>query len=303
MMNDAYLARLRQSRDAKSVIKIRFVTLRGRVGDTAIFVFEGDDDKIVYGRWIARLKPGLNYEIFVCGGKKRVRYLQGILNDDLGSLSNNTFLFIDRDFDDKEGFIEEDNLFMTDRYSVENYLVSRDVVWSVIRDEFPCHELLDLRESVCDQFQVDFDTFLKITREFNRRLYVARRSQIHLECGGLPKRVSEYAAVDVGQLEAANPPVENVIVFASPITPEADAMLSIQFDLLEPSFRYRGKNALLFFDRWLSRLADHFDARTGIFAGEAIGGRVRRNELTLGSYAARSTIPEELPAFLDKIAA
>jgi Protein of unknown function (DUF4435) len=303
MQNEEYLARLRKAREARSVIKIKFVTLKGRAGDASTLVFEGDDDKIAYGRWIARLKPDLCYEAFVCNGKRMVRELQDILYSDLGSLAERTYLFIDRDFDEHDGFIANDNLFVTDRYSIENYLVSADVVSAIVRDEFPCHELVDLRNKICQQFQKDFEEFLTITREFNRRLFVARKLQIPLEGGGLPARASDYALIDVGQVAAANPPVENTIVLSKPVSPEAETMLSIQFDNMEPQSRYRGKNAMLFFERWLGQLADHFDARSGVFASEPIAGKVRRRELTLGSYASRSPVPEGFGDFLDKIAA
>ena len=98
--NDEYIARLRQSRDSRSVIKTRFVTLKGRVGDGNILVFEGDDDKIIYNKWISRISPALSYEVFVCNGKRRVCILQAILRDDLGTLANNTYMFIDRDYDE-----------------------------------------------------------------------------------------------------------------------------------------------------------------------------------------------------------
>ena len=69
-----------------------------------MLVFEGDDDKIVYGQWIRRVRPTLRYEPFPCGGKKEVRELKNALARDLAHLDDGVFFFVDRDFNDLLGF-------------------------------------------------------------------------------------------------------------------------------------------------------------------------------------------------------
>ena len=45
----------------------------------------------------------------------------------MNELSNGVYYFIDRDFDEFANFTKEKNTFMTDCYSVENYLVSDSI--------------------------------------------------------------------------------------------------------------------------------------------------------------------------------
>ena len=176
MQSESYLHRLRSSRDSRSVMKMKLVMLRGKSPSRAILVFEGDDDKIVYGRWLPRLCPNIEYEVMVCKGKGGVCQTQKIVADDKGSLSGGIYLFIDRDYDDDRGFDAHPSLFMTEYYSVDNYLVSEQVLLGILRDEFPCHEHPELRKRVLDQFNADYDDFLSATCELNRLLFIAQSS-------------------------------------------------------------------------------------------------------------------------------
>jgi Protein of unknown function (DUF4435) len=69
-----------------------------------LLAFEGDDDKIVYGQWIRRIRPGLRYEPFPCGGKREAKELKNALGRDLAQLGENVFFLVDRDYDDLTGF-------------------------------------------------------------------------------------------------------------------------------------------------------------------------------------------------------
>jgi hypothetical protein len=127
-----------------------------------VFAFEGDDDKIVYGQWIRRLFPRLHYEPFPCGGKKGVKALKNSLHKDLTGQERNVLFFVDRDYDDLAGFESQSGVFMTDAYSVENYLVTPRVVGELLRDEFPCHARPDLRQKIARIFVDDYAKFLSL---------------------------------------------------------------------------------------------------------------------------------------------
>lgn len=189
---------LRKARSRRAVIKMRFVTLRGRAGTIPILAFEGDDDKIVYSRWINRIRHGLKYEAFVCDGKRGVAQLKSMLDSDLGGLVLNTYFFVDRDFIDLNGFNAkiDESIYMTDSYSFENYLVSASVVDDLLRDEFPLHESPHIRQQVVDLFKMAYKQFLYITGEFNWHLYLARNLDIEL-AEKLPSRLSSYASVSL----------------------------------------------------------------------------------------------------------
>ncbi|WP_456744867.1 DUF4435 domain-containing protein [Bradyrhizobium sp. USDA 4354] len=47
------------------------------------------------------------------------------------------YFFVDRDFDDFRGFQSDPaTTFCTDQYSIENYLVTREVLEELLKDDF-----------------------------------------------------------------------------------------------------------------------------------------------------------------------
>jgi len=295
--------RLRSARTRRVVIKTKFVTLRGRCPDEIILVFEGDDDKVVYGRWIMRVRPELRYEVFLCDGKKGVAQLKEMLDKDLGNLANEVYYFIDRDFDDFGGIANDNNVYMTPSYSFENFVVSREVVGSILRDEFPLHELAHVRERILQVFDEIYRDFVWITGQFNWLLFQARRQNIPL-LGTLPRRVSQLAAVGVRSVGISQMQPDDAVVLSSPVDSAISSALRADFADLNPFVRYRGKNALMFLSRWLTLLAEEYVSRdTDLFLGCPEGGAVRHAEFTLGSFAAKSEIPKCFAEFVEAIAA
>lgn len=302
MPTDPLLERMRSSRGSGAVIKTRFVTLVGASGGRPILAFEGDDDKIVYGRWINRINPNLKYEVFVCKGKSGVKSLKFMLDRDLGSIAKSSYMFVDRDFDDLQDFVNDVNVFMTDRHSVENYFVSADVVNSLLRDELPLHDNPGLRAEIVSNFCQDYRIFLGFTQEVNLRLFLALRLSIACE-SRLTESIADYATVSVGAVTAGRKAACEMVVCSIP-TDDADVLtLKSEFDRFNPEHRYRGKNAYLFFRRWLTSLIDHMVNKSGPFIGVNVEGKGRESEITLGALASKSTMPMELPRFIDAIVA
>lgn len=301
MQNDL-LEKMRNSRGNRSVLKLRLINLRSRSPDYPLLVFEGDDDKIVYNRWLGRVNADMKYEAFVCKGKRAVSVVQDILRADAGNLSHRVYLFVDRDFDDAAKFVECDALFVTDRYSVENYLVESSVLSSLMRDEFPCNERPDLTEAVVSQYEIDYAKFLEITRDHNERLFKSIKLNVRLS-EGLSDRVADYACVAVADMQPSTVNVDELIPSFSAVPQELDDRLREEFGSLDRRARYRGKNAYLFFSKWLSSLCDHFEQKTGPFQDATLPGRVRRNELTIGTFAAKSPLPLGFETFAAQIAA
>lgn len=300
----AYLSGVRKARERQAVLKMKFIDLRGRSPLSPIFVFEGDDDKIVYGRWVNRLRPQVKYEAFVCSGKKKVRSLQKVLVNDLGSLGENVYFFIDKDFDEDRGFIVNDTLFMTDRYSVESYLVNREVLDSLLRDELTCHEHPNIRGAIIAMFEERYEEFLDLTEEFNRKVFIARKKDIVLD-KSLPDKTVSYASVGLFKVAPAEISPENLIDYDETlISDEEREVLCGLFSDLDRRHHFRGKNAMMFFTTWLAALCDELSKREkSVFGGPPGNSRLRRDEISLGAFASKSVMPLDLPAFLNQVAA
>lgn len=296
---EAYVERVKLARHSGAVLKAKLISLRSDSPEAIVLAFEGDDDKIIYGQWIRRIRPELRYEPFPCGGKKELKGLKNALTRDLNRLDEKVFFFVDRDFDDLSGFDSVNAVFVTDMYSVENYLVSEIVLDGLLRDEFPCHGAPDKRNSIIERFRSDYDIFLEVTYSLNRRIFIARKVPIELK-KRLPTSLRDIATVAIGNVEPVQVRVEDVVVCEREPTPEEISALGEQFNRLEPKARYRGKFALKFFRDWIGKLADDQKQDNSIlFSG--IEGSVRRAELVISNFASKSVMPEELGIFIRSI--
>lgn len=299
----AYLDHLKQSRESSAVQKLRLAALRANLPTKPIFALEGDDDKTIYCRWFSRIRPEMQYEPFLCKGKRGVRQLKNSLAHDLGDLEENVYFFVDRDFDDLLEFVNNINVFMTEMYSVENYLVLPQVLESILRDDFPCHELPELRAKVVGIYSDRLAEFIHVSRDFNRRLFIARKLDIPLE-RPLPKRISSLARVNLMSIEASETPSEDIVVYSAEPPPDKVEEVLELFETLDGIERYRGKNAFLFFKAWHDRLCQEYETPAhAVFAEVKSNTKIRRAEFVLGSLAARSPIPDGLQGFLAAIPA
>ena len=299
---DKYLEDMKAARKGPAVLKLQLLLLRALKADVLIFAFEGGDDKIAYSRWISRLAPNLVYEPFPCSGKKYVLQLRDVVLRDLGGIGYRVYFFVDRDFDDLAGYSSHPSTFMTDRYSVDNYLVSEAILEEVLKNEFHCHGRPDVRQPIVELFQLVYTQFLALIRDINWRLFVARR--LKLSAASTPDKLRDLVTIALEGVTAGPKSAEQLFPF--PFEPAAAdvSALALTFATLDPATRYRGKYSLEFFERWLDLLAnDYIDAGTKFFGGISRVEKVRKGELVLGGFAAKSTPPDGLAEFLQAAAA
>lgn len=298
---NGYIERLKESRKRPAVLKIQLVELKSKVGDLPVFAFEGDDDKIVFGHWVGRLNHTVRYEPFICNGKKGVRELKCIAARDQGNFRDNLYFFVDRDFDDLDGFPDAENVFMTETYSIENALVCEQVLDGLLRDAFPCHGLPEVREKIISIFSNDYASFLTAVEDINRRLFIARRTPI-AQKKPIPTSLKLLASVEVGSVVAADTYPNAVIVLAREPSDDEVAACAHEFGNLDGRARYRGKFCLKFFEEWLRKLAMLYASENSpLFEMCPKASRVRSAEFVLSNFAAKSLIPTGLSEFIAKV--
>ena len=244
-VEDRHLQRLKEARESPAVLKIRIAQIRSQRPSTPIFAFEGDDDKIVYARWISRIQGALSYEPFVCKGKREVRKLKDVLFRDLNGLSEGVYFFVDRDFDDLFGFVDSIGVFLTDKYSIENYLVSEEVLEKILRDEFPCHGHPAVRRRVIEVFSMIYEDFLDIVTEVNERIFLARRLNIEIS-EKIPSKIGKFAKVDLHSVNMSDFKIEDVVVMVREPSDKEAQELRKEFRSFDRRDRFRGKISYLF---------------------------------------------------------
>lgn len=206
--DDQYLEAMKAARDRTAVLKIALVQLRSRFPDRLIFAFEGIDDKIVYYHWIRKLSPDTVYEALPCGSKRNVLRLREVCARDMNELSNGVYYFIDRDFDEFANFTKEKNTFMTDCYSVENYLVSDSIFDDVLTNEFHCHARPEVRQRIRTVFNAVHDAFLAVSRSLNFRIFEARKLKIDI-LPAIPDKLNKIFVVTLTDVTLASQSGDN----------------------------------------------------------------------------------------------
>jgi hypothetical protein len=296
---DELVENFKAARKSPAVLKLRLASFRVDLPDVTVLAFEGDDDKIVYSQWIRRTNPHLRYEAFPCGGKKEVLQLKEVIDRDMGELDKNIYFFIDHDFDGLD--VPDERVFMTERYSVENYLVAEDVLIETLKNEYHCHLRPDVRDKIKCIFQATYSEFLSLTSPINFRIFAARRLKIRL-AKPLPDKIGAIAKVGLDEVSPSATAAQEVVVLTSEPTDDQWQALEVEFTKLHPPSHYRGKFAIKFFSTWLDKLAEEYDCnQSKVFEDFERKSRVRRSEVTLGNLASKSSLPSGLPEFLQRI--
>jgi len=296
---DTHIEEIRTARKSPAVLKTQLISLRGQLPNCIVFAFEGDNDKPVYYQWVKQIRADLCYEPFVCGGKKQVFEFREMLARDLGGLSNRVYFFIDRDFDDLRGYDDSPVMFMTDRYSVENYLVTARVFDELLKDEFHCHAEPRLRKEIIERFEKRLEEFFTATKDINRRLFIARRLKLQL-LKKLPDGINRLAIVDLSCVSAAKIQPQELVVLAQEPDHKDAERLSAEFEKLVPIERYRGNH--LFFMKWLELLcADRKKQDSKLFSRLEQSRVVSFQGMTPGMLASKSDYPIGLREFIASV--
>lgn len=302
VVKDDYFEKIKNSAKSPVVEKSEFAAFSSSVPDDhKIFSFEGRDDKIVYDHWVRWIDSDLRYEPYVSKNKCANLKLFDSLCRDLTGLGDRVYFFVDRDFDDLQGRRAHNRLFVTDRYSVENYLVCDKLLDEVLKIEFHCNGHFGCRENVVEKFKEVYSQFLEVTQEVNFRLFVAARECIR-RVEDLPSGVNLIANVSLDAVSASGVDPKDIVKLEREPTEEETSRWRAEFDALDRKERYRGKFALGFFVKWLSLLRqDRLSKDSKCFEAVPVPEYGVKGNFSFDSLAPRAAFPEGLSAFLGQI--
>lgn len=131
-----HLDLLRQSKTSKATAFFLFLTAYLKTENHIHVFFEGNDDASFYLNFIQRfIKESDGLEVYKCGTKKAVYDTYDLVMQRAKSDAKVLF-FVDKDFSDilNEQWLEASNIFVTEHYSIENYLVDEQVLVRVWHD-------------------------------------------------------------------------------------------------------------------------------------------------------------------------
>lgn len=298
---DSYLQRLKNGLTASAVLKAELGAIKSSCVKSKIFAYEGVDDKLFYAHWLSKINPDFDYEPFICRNKDQLIRLWNSLKHDLTGMGDGVYFFADRDFDELKGHQPDESIYLTDRYSIENYIVDSTVLSEILKIDLHCHGAADNRAEILSLFQNVYEEFLSTTSAINYRIYLARKNNIK-QVGEISSRLDDLADVQLYTVkEGKSNPSEIVPLEREPSEEEISSNSAI-FDTLEKRQRYRGKFALLFFKRWLALLlANKNSCESKLFNSLPQGDFSSKSQLSFDQLAARSRPPESFRQFIEKV--
>lgn len=298
---DPYLDKLKNGLTVSAVLKAELGAVKSSCANTKIFAYEGVDDKVIYSHWLSKIHPEIEYEPFICRNKDQLLQLWKSLKSDLTGMNEDVFFFTDRDFDDLKGGDIDNSIFMTEKYSIENYLVDNDVLEEILKIELHCHGNIEARKKIILLFESTYDFFLNTTSDINFRIYLARKCKIK-QISEITNRLDDLADVQLNLVKKGRGRLEEMICLEREPTEDEITKHDISFKLLEQRNRYRGKFALYFFRKWLSLLlADRKSDDSSIFCHLPQNDFAAKLTLSFEQLAAKSKPPESFQQFIANI--
>jgi hypothetical protein len=300
----AYFQAIKNSTDRRVVEKMELATFAASIPEgTIIFAYEGRDDKVVFYHWVNRIDSTLKYEPYICKNKWMTLQLFDSLNIDLTGLKDRVYFFVDRDFDGTGGRAPNPKLFVTEKYSIENYVVCTELLDDILKIDFHCEGMNELRKDIIAAFETVYAQFLNVTRAINFRIFLSRKLNIrHLD--DLPERINLIAKVELNRVQASDRPISEIVSLDREPTQDEAARFADEFDQIIPTSGYRGKFALKFLVRWLEQLrVDRNSEGSHFFAVApatefAIGGN-----FSLDTLAPKAPPPAQLVGFIGDVRA
>lgn len=298
---DPIVEGLRDSRGRITVLKAKLILLRAHLPHMPVFAFEGDDDVSAYMQWIRQISVNYKFEPFPCNGKDGVLALKDIVDRDVSGLNRGIYYFVDRDFDDLRDTAPDDTIFMTCKYSIENYLVCEEVLDLILLSDFQCQARPDLRTALLRAFTRLYEKFLLGSAEINRRLFFARRAKIKL-VKKLSDKISGFVNVSLQDVEHRQVDPKSIVILTREPTVEEASRFEADFLLLEPRNRFRGVFAFKFLVNWLGHLEQDRRAEHPVFfSGLPREVRINTAAFTVANFASKSSVPTGLKEFVDRV--
>ncbi len=148
-----------------------------KVNDDTIFCFvEGNEDVSFYSQFLERHKQN-DLKFIICNGKENVINNYKNLTWDFYDKKRILF-FIDKDYDDyiENELINDENVFVTQYYSIENYLVNDITLKKFIIDNFFITNE-DIIKTLVNNFRIQHQEYINQLKKISAWMMYCRKNK------------------------------------------------------------------------------------------------------------------------------
>lgn len=291
------LERMREGRKSPQVLNIKLLAVRSSRPNSIVFIFESHDDISVYGDWIRRTAHSPEYEAVAGNGKEQLLAFHLMLEQD-GRLRG-VYFFVDHDYDENPPLA---HVFVVPAYSFENLLCVREVIDSVLIDEFRCAGDPSTRARLLAVYATIVEQFERHSRPLHEALFIARREGFRVN--SRPDSVTEFLDIALTGVAPKFSRLEEVIEVSVDLPAEKLDALKASFLELKSTHSIRGKYLLQATREWLRLVtADRRSASPSLFPKLTSKLPGSPEQVTVRRLASAAAIPAGLPEFLSAVAA
>jgi hypothetical protein len=172
---------------------------------------EGKEDSCVYSGFINSFLPDdWKVELWPAGNRDRVLSIHNKIDWRYFPKERICF-FIDRDLSDliPQKLREDRNIYVTDKYSIENDIVNRETCQRVLTEVFGFSDVShDEMDNVCDKFEIELENFFLAMKKTMAQILSWRRTPINANLKNI--NISKMVAVDKGVVVFDNSDAANI---------------------------------------------------------------------------------------------
>lgn len=280
----------REARASVASLKMEYMNLRQYGSDFLFVVVEGVQDKSFYYHLIKRLDDTVDIEFIVAQTKIAVLNLRGSLQNTLDYDLKNTIFCVDRDYSDT---VSDKDLYVTDRYSIESYLVDPCVVEDFLKNDFNLNCFPVVRRQLLETYGSDLQDFLEACLPINKRAYEAYKAEIE-RIKPLPKSIVKFCDVKFKAVTALDVDVTSIVQLQS----EPESIASHELPRLDSVERCRGKYLLDFCSKWLQSLKLELTSNSSVYFPCANHTRITAG-VSFDRLLANTPVPNSFRVFWD----
>ena len=303
----SFLDVLRGARESPSSAYQLFLLEYPKSKEEVHAFFEGHDDSSFYSGFLLRfVSDPKMIHIYKCGNKVGV-YETYVKVIKFAKPNSPVLFFVDRDYSDflGEKYTNSEKIFVTDFYSIENYLVTDDTLRTVWYDLFNFTNVSVDFEPIRIKFNDELHNFYRYLLPYSAWIIFTMRNGMHPNINNITLSKAFVISEDLTiQLIVDNGFITFLEKTCGVKTPQTfDAALPElvkELSQFEPKSYVRGKFELWFFVKFIGKLADILKRKV-LVSNQSIKISIQMGEENaIEILGPRVQIPQSLKIFLEK---
>jgi len=305
----SFLSELKRARESPISAYHQFLLQNQNTAECVHAFFEGREDSSFYIGFLRRYVPHPKCLYFYkCGNKEGVYETFNKIMRAATSRGRALF-FVDKDLSDflNEQHIVAENIFVTNYYSIENYLVSEEMLLRISDDLLNLPDSIDTNK-ILEKFRIELERFYEQVLPITAWIIYLRRCKLRPNINNI--NLSHFFRfnddltleidLDIKQTNGSSI-LERMCEVTTPpgCQPEIESIVN-ELANLDPKLYVRGKFEIWFFVKFVGKLVKLLQGTTNTI-GKRIKVRTQINEdNAVEILGPRLQIPSSLEKFLQE---